>query len=235
LESYPNTNVNICGLTAAGKSTHAHLLAGRFGMQYVSASQVLLNSLGMSPVQPRDHWVTDHSRSDWSRENYRRVDEELLAIEKRCQLAVFDTLTMPWLHTEAGFSIWLESSLESRVMKAAVSHRAAWPSARKQLAMLVARKDAEQAAMLMSLYGFFPELDPGHFDLVLDVTEAIDAPSWEASLESIRRVDAILSAAVGWGLTQSGAYKREFLLAVRSSPQVIVMRCPEALELKDDS
>ena len=36
-------NVCISGLTAAGKTTHSHLLAGEFGMTYVSGSQIQHN------------------------------------------------------------------------------------------------------------------------------------------------------------------------------------------------
>lgn len=42
-------SVCISGLTAAGKTTHSHLLAGEFGLIYVSASQIQLNFLGLSP------------------------------------------------------------------------------------------------------------------------------------------------------------------------------------------
>ena len=44
-------NVCISGLTASGKTTHSHLLAGEFGLTYVSGSQIQLNFIGISPIQ----------------------------------------------------------------------------------------------------------------------------------------------------------------------------------------
>ncbi|MGA2896392.1 MAG: hypothetical protein ABSE27_02195, partial [Acidobacteriaceae bacterium] len=50
-------NICISGLTAAGKTTHSHLLAGEFGLTYVSGSQIQLNFLGLSPIQSRTHLI----------------------------------------------------------------------------------------------------------------------------------------------------------------------------------
>ncbi len=41
-------NICISGLTASDKTTHSHLLAGEFGLAYVSGSQIQINFLGVS-------------------------------------------------------------------------------------------------------------------------------------------------------------------------------------------
>src|SRR5438046_1835865 len=119
---YP-TNICISGLTASGKTTHAHLLAGEFGLTYVSGSQIQLNFLGVSPIQSKDFWITHDAKALWDADQFRRIDSELLGIERRATGCIFDTSTMPWRHQQPAFCIWLESSLPSRVTKSIVSHR----------------------------------------------------------------------------------------------------------------
>src|SRR6184192_3167083 len=100
-------NVCISGLTASGKSTHSHLLAGEFGLTYVSGSQILLNFAGISPIQPKDFWVTPEARRLKAEDGYARIDAELLRIESIGQGYIFDTSTQPWRHKRPALCIWL--------------------------------------------------------------------------------------------------------------------------------
>ena len=59
-------NVCISGLTASGKTTHSHLLAGEFGLTYVSGSQIQLNFMGVSPIQKKDFWITPAAKVFWA-------------------------------------------------------------------------------------------------------------------------------------------------------------------------
>src|ERR1019366_6132588 len=116
-------SVCISGLTASGKSTHSHLLAGEFGLTYVSGSQIQLNFMGISPIQTKDFWITEEAKPLWNNDAFSRIDAELLRIESVSDGCIFDTSTMPWPHRRPALCIWLGSSLESRVLKSIVSHR----------------------------------------------------------------------------------------------------------------
>jgi cytidylate kinase len=51
-------NIIISGLTAAGKTTHALLIARRLGYDYVSASSLMLRALDVEPDQSNTLWVS---------------------------------------------------------------------------------------------------------------------------------------------------------------------------------
>jgi cytidylate kinase len=116
-------SVCIAGLTASGKTTHSHLLAGEFGLTYVSGSQIKLNFMGVSPVQSKDFWITEEGKGLRDDEVSKRVDAEMLRLESIAEGYVFDTHTMPWRHKRPTLCIWLESTLESRIIKSFISHR----------------------------------------------------------------------------------------------------------------
>ena len=119
---YPG-NVCVSGLTAAGKTTHSLLLAGEFGLTFVSGSQVRLFQSGVFPIQQKDFWVTAEGKSLWREEVFERVEVELLRLESLATGYVFDTFTMPWLHKAPALCIWLESDIDSRAIKSKISHR----------------------------------------------------------------------------------------------------------------
>jgi len=109
-------SICISGLTAAGKSTHSHLLTGEFGATYVSGSQIQLNFMCVSPIQTKDFWITPEAKAFWNPSQFERIDAELLRLESIGEAYVFDTSTMPWRHRKPALCIWIESSLESRVI-----------------------------------------------------------------------------------------------------------------------
>ena len=73
-------NICISGLTASGKTTHAHLLAGEFGLTYVSGSQIQLNFMGVSPIQTKDFWITVEAKKLWDEKQFAQIDSELLRL-----------------------------------------------------------------------------------------------------------------------------------------------------------
>src|SRR5690348_11596732 len=54
----PRANIAVAGLTAAGKTTHAKLLADEIGYRYVSATEILMDVLGMERNVSRSVWFT---------------------------------------------------------------------------------------------------------------------------------------------------------------------------------
>lgn len=74
-------SICISGLTASGKTTHSHLLAGEFGLTYVSGSQIQLNFMGVSPIQSKDFWITDKAKAFWNEKEFDRIDHEMTRLE----------------------------------------------------------------------------------------------------------------------------------------------------------
>lgn len=217
---YP-ANICISGLTASGKTTHSHLLAGEFGLTYVSGSQIQLNFLGVSPIQSKDFWITENAKALWDPDQFRRIDEELLNVEARSQGCIFDTSTMPWRHRHPAFSIWLESDLNSRVTKSIVSHRGRNQFKIDDYPRKIAEKDVATISLYSELYGINIGSDLSLFDMVLDISDLISAPNLDDSLASIHTTHKFIRAAVAFYLTSKTTFLSELRAAVDQHPGVL--------------
>jgi cytidylate kinase len=222
-------NVIISGLTAAGKTTHCHLLAGEFGLRYVSGSQILLYLSGRFPVQRRDFWVSDEAQTLWKSSEADRVDEELARLESTEKGLVIDSLATPWLHRDPAFKIWLESSLESRVTKALISHQGTSHFSRAELEARLQEKDQIQRERFLRKYGFDLLLDRRPFELILDISQCIKGTTLKDALGSIRAVHSLIRPAVGWHLTGDPSFRDEFEEAQSRSHDAVVVQCPKGL------
>jgi cytidylate kinase len=214
-------SVCISGLTASGKSTHSHLLAGEFGLTYVSGSQILLNAAGVSPIQPKDFWVTPEARKLKAEDGYLRIDEELLRIESTGEGYVFDTSTQPWRHKRPALCIWLESDIHSRVMKSIVSHRGRSTLEQEQYYDRIAEKDNDTISLCQKLYGIEIGSDLSPFDLVLDISSLIADATLDASLESIQRAHSLIRPAAAWYLTGRPDFEEQFRKAISLNPSLV--------------
>ena len=220
---YP-TNICISGLTASGKTTHAHLLAGEFGLTYVSGSQIQLNFLGVSPIQTKDFWITHDAKALWDAEQFRKIDSELLSIERRATGCIFDTSTMPWRHREPAFCIWLESSLSSRVIKSIVSHCGNNQFEINQYPEKIANKDTATIELYRDLYGINIGIDLSCFDMIAEISDLIGEATLDSSLSSILVVHRFIRAASALVLTGNPRYRNELLQAAHDHPTVL-KRC----------
>lgn len=200
-QTFHPINVCISGLTAAGKTTHSHLLAGAFGFTYVSASQILLFLAGLNPIQQRDFWLTKRACELWNDEMTIRIDRELRQLSHVGSHYVFDTFAMPWRHDDPCLRIFLHSDLQSRVAKAIVSHRGESTLAPNQCEAVILRKDAAMVESHNRLFGITLDETWAQFDLVLNISSAISEPSFDASQRSIEAVHACLRTAVMYALT----------------------------------
>ncbi len=215
-------NVCISGLTASGKTTHSHLLAGEFGLTYVSGSQIQLNFLGVSPIQSKDFWITLEAKALWDKSQFRRIDTELLRLEETAEGYVFDTSTMPWRHKRPALCIWLGSTLESRIIKSIISHRGRGRVALDEYRERLLQKDAATLSLYKELYAIDIGSDLSCFDLILDISTLIPEPTLEASLQSIAVTHRIIRAAVGAYLTDLELFVDQFQQAVRDNPELVV-------------
>lgn len=216
-----NGSVCISGLTASGKTTHSHLLAGEFGLTYVSGSQILLNFLGVSPVQAKDFWITEEAKAFWNKNQFEQIDAELLRLESISEGYIFDTSTMPWRHQKRALCIWLESTLESRVIKSLVSHRGRGTFELESYRERISEKDSATILLYKSLYSIAIGDDLSCFDLILDISSLITEPTLQASLHSIAITHRIIHPAVGWYLTGTEEFRNQLQSAMELYPQLI--------------
>jgi cytidylate kinase len=215
-------NVCISGLTASGKTTHSHLLAGEFGLTYVSGSQIQLNFMGVSPIQTKDFWITPEAKAFWDGDQFNRIDDELLRLESIGKGFVFDTSTMPWRHKHPSLCIWLESSLESRVTKSIVSHRGNSQYTPAEYPDRIREKDRATTELYKGLYSIDIGTDLSCFDLILDITKLIQEPTLNASLSSIEAAHTIIRPAVGWYLTGERKFRNQLVEAVGGNPKLVL-------------
>ena len=215
-------SVCISGLTASGKTTHCHLLAGEFGLTYVSGSQIQLNFMGVSPIQTKDFWITDKAKSFWSKKEFNRIDAELLRLESIAEGYIFDTSTMPWRHKRPALCIWLESSLQSRVIKSIISHRGSRTFSPDEYPQRIAQKDEATISLYKQLYDIDIGSDLAVFDLIIDISTLITEPTLRASLKSIAIAHSIIQPAVGWYLTKDSEFLRRFKEVIRQQPHLIM-------------
>lgn len=213
-------NICISGLTASGKTTHSHLLAGEFGLTYVSGSQIQLNFLGVSPIQSKDFWITQDAKSLWDESQFQRIDAELLRLESVSHGYIFDTSTMPWRRQHQGLCIWLQSTLESRVLKSIVSHRGRSTFPISAYPERISNKDHATVSLYRRLYGIEIGDDLSCFDIILDISSLITEPTLRASLRSITVAHAFIRSAAGWYLTGDVRFRRQFESARRRYPHV---------------
>ncbi len=169
-------NIIISGLTASGKTTHAGLLARHYNLAYLSASQTMLKLAGLPARQAPDFWITRRGMALGRQVGWEQVDKEIRRAEAQCRQTVFDCLSLPWLHRQKCLVIWLESSLESRVMKAIVSHRGQNDLTPAQVEAKIRRKDQTARREILNHYQIDIFQDRTPFDLIIDTSRFITAP-----------------------------------------------------------
>jgi cytidylate kinase len=161
------TNIAFAGLTAAGKTTHAQLLAADLGYSYVSATDILFDILQL----PRggNPWFTQLDAISAAREGD-AVDDELEArLEDLAQArdqTVFDSWALAWISPVPMARIWIESDLPSRTRKCLVSLGDA-PRPLAECETVLRAKDDHNRAMFLRRHGFDLFRDRARYHAVL--------------------------------------------------------------------
>lgn len=213
-------NIFISGLSAAGKTTHSFLLAGLFGLTYVSGSQIHLSINGLSPIQDRTFWITDRAVDILTKDQFDIVDKELCNIEDNYKGVIFDSWIMPWRKTKEGLCIYLKSNIQSRIVKGAISRRERHVVIDEEYANKLSQKDNAAINLYNKLYNIDISKDLSVFDLVIDISSFIETASFKSSQVSINKTQNILNAAVGYYLTGDKFYYEE--LKAHSGKQYII-------------
>src|SRR5215213_11313128 len=175
-----SVRVIVSGLTAAGKTTHAKLLASHFDVPYVAMLPI------MTAVLRERHPNADFRRA-WTpdRDRVRADDDQVdLEADRRMRAAiadgpgVFDAWALPWLYAEQdAVRVWIESDVSSRNRKCIVSALMQDEPTPDDPAELVRLKDKFSTERFQHLYGFELSPAPSIFDVIADNSEFIAEPT----------------------------------------------------------
>jgi len=182
------TNIAFAGLTAAGKTTHARLLADALGYSYVSATDILFEILRV-PEQGRDIWFTQLDAISAAREGD-AVDDELESrlegLARTRDRTVFDSWALAWICPSPMVRIWIESDLASRTRKCLVS-LGEEPRSLAECEAVLRAKDDHNRAMFLRRHGFDLFRDRSRYHAVLCNSHLIPCP---ASRDARRGIEA---------------------------------------------
>jgi len=178
--------------------------------------------MGVSPIQSKDFWIKVEAKKLWNEEQFEKIDSELLRLEEISAGYIFDTSTMPWRHKKPSLCIWLESSLDSRVLKSIVSHRGRSQFADDEYYEKIKEKDFATIDLYRKLYNISIGTDLSCFDLIIDISSFIEYPTLISSLNSIKKTHKLIRAASGYYLTNSTMFKNELNDAINESKEFIL-------------
>lgn len=190
-------NVVISGLTAAGKTTHAKLLAQELGFEYVSGTGALARLCGLEVTDDPPRWVdiagaVARCRND---DVDAMLENELLRLarEKDCQ--VFDAWALAWTCDVPIARIWFESDLPSRTRKCFVSQGEVPSMDLAECEPHVREKDEQNRELFLRTLSFDLFEDHEAFDVVLDNSELIPEATFECAVAGIATFAPIVQRA----------------------------------------
>lgn len=192
------SNIAFAGLTAAGKTTHAKRLARELGYSYVSATDILLDILGID--EPSDQiWFTrldeiDAVRGDGAVDA--ELEERLVLMNRTHHRTVFDTWALAWIGDDPLVRVWIESDLESRSRKCVVSERSKRLGINECRALIQAKDDFNRD-MFRLRHGFDLFNDRSRYDAVLCNSHLIPATTVAAARSGIESFAPVVRTTVG--------------------------------------
>ncbi|MBE1463808.1 cytidylate kinase family protein [Kibdelosporangium phytohabitans] len=192
-------NIAFAGLTAAGKTTHARLLAEALDYKYVSATKILLEVIGMNDPDQENVWF-DNLDSIQKRRTSDEIDDELerrlLEIAIGSDGLVLDTWAMPWICKAPMIRLWLESDRLSRTWKCFVSQGANPSHGLVECSRLIDRKDLSTRSIFLRRHKFDLLTSRGIFDVVLENTWLIEEPTRASTDRGIAQFHPVVLSAV---------------------------------------
>jgi cytidylate kinase len=192
-------NIVISGLTAAGKTTHALLLAEALGYKCVSATEILADLCHIPYDKSGQFWIEHGAAIECVREGDEidhELDRRMIELAETKDQQVFDAWALPWISKAQMIRIWLESDSQSRKWKCFVSQG---PNPRLTLdecEKLIWEKDSRARNRFRRLHSFDLFYNRAIFDVVLDNSRFIEAPTYSSARKGIQQFHPILMASV---------------------------------------
>ena len=170
-------NVAFAGLTAAGKTTHAKILAEQLGFNYVSATQTILDIIGMDE-DPDRVWLDKYVEVEQAREGD-KIDIELES--RMSKLAdthsglILDTWAMAWIYNGSTpmVRLWIDSDEDSRTRKCYISQRINKHRDLTDCRILIDQKDNDTRIKFKRRLNFDLFTDRSKYDIILSNTHLI--------------------------------------------------------------
>lgn len=182
----------LSGFTAAGKTTHAQLLARELGWAYIGMSEIMSSVIPPSLRGSRE-WETSHDEYRASHATVDQKVDQLMSDRVRATSnLVVDAWLQPWLYTAPALRVWIDSDRRSRAMKCVVSFLREGKSPPEDPVELIDRKDQFSVKQFQANYGVAFGPDNRVFDLTVDNSRYISAPTIMASDVGIRSFHLVL-------------------------------------------
>ncbi|HEX7632719.1 MAG TPA: cytidylate kinase family protein [Candidatus Saccharimonadales bacterium] len=180
-------NIAFAGLTAAGKTTHAKILAEELGYEYVSATEIIMELTGFEG-DPNQAWLRNYEKIEKAREGDAvdiELERRLTDLANRQDGLVLDTWAMAYIYEGPLLRIWLESDRPSRVRKCYVSQGEEKARDIRGCEDLVVMKDTETRQKFQNRLNFDLFTDMSNYDAIIDNTELIPEATVRASKRGI--------------------------------------------------
>ena len=193
-------NIAFAGLTAAGKTTHAKILANELGYTYVSATQIILDIIGMRE-QADGVWFKNYDKIQKAREGD-AVDAELERRVRQMAISrdglVLDTWAMAWIFDgdTPMVRLWIESDVPSRTRKCFVSQGDKPKNDLPACEALIAKKDQETRESFIRRHNFDLFTDRDRYDIILSNSMLIQEATRSCADQGIHTFAPVLHQAV---------------------------------------
>jgi cytidylate kinase len=230
-------NIMIAGLTGAGKTTHARLLAAEFQLRYISGSAIRLKHV--HPAQDHttsEFWRTSSDAKVLDHQRLEQPNADLAADEEMRQMSatedglVFDVWMLPWLSKSAALRIWFECSLEIRARRV-LSSLSQSTYTRTEITKLIDEKDMQARQFMKLNYGFDLFTDRSPFNIILNTGYLTAAQATEDHDRSVAAIHQILRALVICFAGDRQRGRELFSGCFKTLPEKIFLRYPtSALE-----
>ncbi|WP_190823489.1 cytidylate kinase family protein [Saccharopolyspora pogona] len=195
-EAKRRPNIAVSGLTAAGKTTHARLLAHAFGYQYVSATEILLDLLGIESDTGRA-WFDHQERIRKARavgDVDAELDRRLIKLATEEDGLVLDSWAIPWTCHAPMIRLWFESDVMSRTWKCFVSQGESPEHDLDSCLRIIEEKDVSTRELFLRDHRFDLFRDRDVFDAILDNTHLIRRPTRRAADTGITAFEPVVTA-----------------------------------------
>ena len=194
-------NIAFAGLTAAGKTTHARLVAQELGYTYISATEVMLDILQFRGTDPNRAWLDNYNEIEKAREGDRadiELETRMTKLSNSQDGLVLDTWAMAWIYSGPTpmVRLWIESNESSRTRKCYVSQGNNKDRDLKECRQLINQKDGDTRMKFQRRLSFDLFTDRSRYNVILDNSRLIPEATTEVAQRGIATFAPIVLEAV---------------------------------------